>query len=125
MLDPGGSAMIMSRGSFQEAVRESNKRDADTQTAVVGSGAHSDLGIQSCSKRADDGQSQAAAYSALIAVQPIESREDLLSFGTRDSGTVIFDIDHMLAVLVEESDDNTAAGLVVADRVVDQIGEYL
>jgi len=55
------------------------------------------LGIQSRGEGLDDGQSQSAADSALIAVESIKSREDLLPFGIGNPGTVIFDIDHLSA----------------------------
>src|ERR1035438_641291 len=117
--------------SFQEAVRQkkkdgmilagSDKRDTDTQTAVICPRAHADFGIQGRGEGLDDGQPQPAAHATLVAAQSIKSRENLVPLGRGDSRAVIFDVNDVPALVVEEPDDDTSAGVVVADGVVDEV----
>src|SRR5579871_498263 len=76
------------------AVLGPRKADAHAKTLLAAAaGTQRNLGVQNGRERLNDGQSQAAARAALIAVHPVEALENLVVFGFRNAGAVILDFD--------------------------------
>src|SRR5258708_40212940 len=77
-------------GTFQRW-RNAGSGEGNTHTQPSGAAslAHFDIRIQGGGEGSDNGQSQSAAHAALIPVQAVKARENLVVFGIGYAGTVV------------------------------------
>ncbi len=93
--------------------------------AVVLAAQQLDFRVENLRQHLHDGQAQAAAGAALVAIQAVEAGEDFVALVLGDAGAIVFDLDDDVLILAEHAHDHVAAVTVVAHGVVDQIAQQL
>src|SRR5579859_7460935 len=119
---------MMSGSSCQEPFRSkssglSGKCHTNLEALATASWAQDDAGIERCGERLNNRKPKAAAGPALIPVQSIEAGKHFVVLRLWNAGTVILHFDHVQLRFIEQANGDIAPACVVADRVVEEIGD--